>query len=70
MLYYFATSENHFELLQAEWDVIKAIYKHILKLHHFDRLIDRSKVFLDFELMASKGKHKSPMWVHSSFIIL
>ncbi|XP_022863357.1 uncharacterized protein LOC111383478 [Olea europaea var. sylvestris] len=47
-----------FELSREEFEVIEDIYKRPLKLRHFDHLIDRSRYFLDFELMASRDKFK------------
>ncbi|XP_022854660.1 uncharacterized protein LOC111375973 [Olea europaea var. sylvestris] len=51
-------SSVRFELSREEFEVIEDIYKRPLKLRHFDHLIDRSRYFLDFELMASKDKFK------------
>lgn len=52
----FADSSMRFKLSKEEFEVIEDIYKRPLKLRHFNHLIDRSRYFLDFELMASKGK--------------
>lgn len=49
-------SSTKFELHEIDFDVIEDIYKRPLKLHHFDHLIDRSKYFINFGLIASKGK--------------
>ncbi|XP_022889378.1 actin cytoskeleton-regulatory complex protein pan1-like [Olea europaea var. sylvestris] len=51
-------SSTRFELSREEFEVIEDIYKRPLKLRHFDHLIDRSRYFLDFELMASRDKFK------------
>ncbi|XP_022858483.1 uncharacterized protein LOC111379357 [Olea europaea var. sylvestris] len=56
--YYEAHSSTRFELSREEFEVIEDIYKRPLKLRHFDHLIDRSRYFLDFELMASRDKLK------------
>ncbi|XP_022876812.1 uncharacterized protein LOC111395018 [Olea europaea var. sylvestris] len=53
-----ADSSTRFELSREEFEVIEDIYKRPPKLHHFDHLIDRSRYFLDFELMPSKDKFK------------
>ncbi|XP_022865182.1 axoneme-associated protein mst101(2)-like [Olea europaea var. sylvestris] len=51
-------SSTRFELSREEFEVIEDIYKRPLKLRYFDHLIDRSRYFLDFELMASRDKFK------------
>ncbi|XP_022876976.1 axoneme-associated protein mst101(2)-like [Olea europaea var. sylvestris] len=53
-----ADSSTRFELNREEFEVIEDIYKRPLKLRHFDHLIDRSRYFLDFGLMASRDKFK------------
>ncbi|XP_022871083.1 uncharacterized protein LOC111390297 [Olea europaea var. sylvestris] len=47
-----------FELSRKEFEVIEDIYKRPLKLRHFDHLIDWSRYFLYFGLMASRDKFK------------
>lgn len=52
-------SSTGFKLQEIELNVIKDIYKCPLKLYHFGHLIDRSRYFIDFDLMVSKGKKYS-----------
>ncbi|XP_022872741.1 uncharacterized protein LOC111391724 [Olea europaea var. sylvestris] len=54
----FADSSTRFELSREEFEVIEDIYKRPLKLRYFDHLIDRSRYFFDFGLMASRDKFK------------
>lgn len=45
--------------------MIEDIYKHLLKLRRFDHLINMSRYFIDFGLMAFKGEKHSYLFYFS-----
>lgn len=47
-----------FELHEAKFEVTEDIYKRPLRQRHFSHLIERSIYFIEFGLMASKGKRR------------
>lgn len=54
----FVDLSTRYQLHETEFDIIEDIYKHPLKLRHFDHPINRSRYFIDFGLMASKDKKR------------
>lgn len=53
-----ADCSTRYELSEAEWAIIEDIYQRSPRLRSFSHLIERSKYFIDFSLMAPKGKRR------------
>jgi hypothetical protein len=53
-----ADCSTRYELSEAEWAIVEDIYQRSPRLRSFSHLIERSRYYIDFRLMAPKGKRR------------